>query len=122
MHTLGFYHEQTRADRTQYVSIENDNVVPGTEENFSQKLWWQNNITRTRDYDYDSLMHSSRNSFAIDSSMPTITALGNKYRNFGSTRLSDLDIYGVNMLYGCKNVPVVRKCPDGYDEVKGNCN
>lgn len=29
MHTLGFYHEQSRADRDHYVEIHYDNIIKG---------------------------------------------------------------------------------------------
>ncbi|KAH8280102.1 hypothetical protein KR018_007779 [Drosophila ironensis] len=72
LHLLGLFHEQSRPDRDQYVQIDYENIP--------RKFWSQfmtMNHTTTYDvpYDYESVMHYSKNAFAKDPSKPTIRAL-----------------------------------------------
>ena len=39
MHVIGFWHEQSRADRDEYVRINWDNVEKGMEANFIKFSW-----------------------------------------------------------------------------------
>ena len=78
MHALGFWHEQQRADRDEYVRIEWDRIEPGREHNFEIR-------SRARvfgGYDFDSVMHYGQCAFSIcnncgtdPSSCRTITVL-----------------------------------------------
>jgi hypothetical protein len=69
-HTVGLWHEQSRGDRDDYVTIEHQNIIPGTEHNFDQ------HITDGEDkgpYDYDSVMHYPTWAFSKND-QPTIVA------------------------------------------------
>jgi hypothetical protein len=59
-HALGAVHEQCRSDRDNYVSIQWDNIQPGTENNFAII----SNSLDQGNYDFDSVMHYSLNSFS----------------------------------------------------------
>lgn len=39
MHALGFWHEQSRADRDSYVYVLWNNIIPGMEYNFKKYSW-----------------------------------------------------------------------------------
>ena len=58
-HAIGFYHEQSRADRDDYVNILWENVRPGFENNFEKA-----NVNSVDHhgvpYDYTSVMHYGR--------------------------------------------------------------
>ena len=64
MHAVGFWHEQSRADRDDYVTINWDNIKPGHGGNF--KKYSLDKIQHLgADYDYCSLMHYKASYFAI---------------------------------------------------------
>ncbi|MCB0204166.1 MAG: hypothetical protein KDI55_20945 [Anaerolineae bacterium] len=71
-HALGMIHEHTRSDRDDWVTIDFDNVEPLKVANFVKA-----NGTGSIDvgsYDYSSMMHYCRRSFAIDPSKDVFIA------------------------------------------------
>jgi hypothetical protein len=68
-HTVGLWHEQSREDRDQFVTVMLDNIAPNLRHNFDQHITDGDDIG---DYDYGSIMHYPRNAFAIDPSKPTL--------------------------------------------------
>jgi len=54
MHALGFYHEQSRADRDKYVEIHWENIMPHGRHNFEKAYYIDDYGTP---YDYCSIMH-----------------------------------------------------------------
>ncbi|CAG2169584.1 unnamed protein product [Oppiella nova] len=56
LHSVGFWHEQSRADRDDYVRINWDNVEKGMEGNFV-KFSWNDIQSLGVEYDYGSVMH-----------------------------------------------------------------
>jgi len=69
-HIVGLYHEQSRKDRDNYVTIHLENVIPKMESNFQQMLSDGDEIG---DYDYGSIMHYSSTEFTKNG-QPTIVA------------------------------------------------
>ena len=55
-HALGFWHEQSRPDRDEIVSINTDNVMLGKLYNFAKRTWGEI-ITDDVPYDLGSDMH-----------------------------------------------------------------
>ncbi|XP_058788816.1 zinc metalloproteinase nas-13-like [Phymastichus coffea] len=63
MHALGFYHQQSAADRDDWITIVWDNITPGREHNFDKydnKTVSDYGVT----YDYGSVMHYSAKAFS----------------------------------------------------------
>ena len=99
LHAAGFWHEQSRADRDSYVSIIAENLeCPEKIGNFKKHI--DDGVTLTA-YDYKSIMHYTAFTFAQKGKR---TIVCNPLRkdcpdSFGGTKLSPLDIIGVNKLY-----------------------
>lgn len=101
MHAIGIYHEQSRPDRDNFVTINFQNVQSGFENNF--EIANQAEITPDPfdNYDYGSVMHYSEFAFSVNG-RPTIDARGNEIGNRNS--ISDLDIQTINnALLECGN-------------------
>ena len=99
-HAIGFFHEQSRADRDNYVNIIWSNIPNDKRHNFRK---WTDRGFRGRDLtptlDFNSIMMYSSGAFAIDRSRPTITRKnGSTYRT-QRNGLSSADIQGANILY-----------------------
>ncbi|GBG23787.1 Zinc metalloproteinase nas-13 [Hondaea fermentalgiana] len=60
LHTLGFWHEQSRPDRDDYVTINWDNIVSGKEHNFALR----ESRSFNSPYDYASVMHYRAKAFS----------------------------------------------------------
>ncbi|UJR08286.1 hypothetical protein I4U23_012558 [Adineta vaga] len=90
-HVLGFFHEQSRPDRDEYVSIQWNNIVPAQTSNF---IKYNSDVdTQMTPYDYGSVMHYGRNAFAINSSGSTIIPIMNDTAFIGQrVQLSPIDI------------------------------
>ncbi|XP_057296556.1 zinc metalloproteinase nas-14-like isoform X2 [Hydractinia symbiolongicarpus] len=71
MHALGFYHEQSRPDRDEYVEILQDNIAPDFIRNFD-KMTWNDVVQMNSPYDYGSVMHYKLNEFSKDGKLPTL--------------------------------------------------
>lgn len=70
MHALGFFHEQSRSDRDDYVTIEWDNIEPGEERQFAK--FDPDKISAFGvEYDYGSVMHYQEDAFSVNGE-PTI--------------------------------------------------
>jgi len=63
LHALGFWHEQSRPDRDDYVTINLDNVDSGYENNFD-KMTTTYVDSQEVQYDYSSVMHYGEYSFS----------------------------------------------------------
>jgi len=103
LHSLGFYHEQNRYDRDNYVDIHTSNIPAERQSDFA-KLTSSKMSTLGTAYDFSSIMHYSAYIFAVDGSKPTITPKANlaKGAHLGQRlRLSDLDVKRIQLLYQC---------------------
>ncbi|XP_010075039.1 PREDICTED: meprin A subunit alpha isoform X2 [Pterocles gutturalis] len=102
LHALGFYHEQSRTDRDDYVTIWWDEIITGKDHNFAK--YDDSFITDLNTpYDYESLMHYAPFSFNKNESIPTITAKIPEFDNIIGQRLdfSAIDLKRLNRLYSC---------------------
>uniref|UniRef100_A0A4W3GNC2 Metalloendopeptidase n=1 Tax=Callorhinchus milii TaxID=7868 RepID=A0A4W3GNC2_CALMI len=62
-HVIGFWHEHTRPDRDDHVTIIRENIQPGQEYNFLKMEPGEVN-SLGESYDFDSIMHYARNTFS----------------------------------------------------------
>ena len=73
LHAAGFWHEQSRPDRDQHVSILWENISPGREDNFARYSRAEVS-TLSLPYDTESVMHYSATAFSRNGQY-TITPL-----------------------------------------------
>ncbi|XP_068922087.1 meprin A subunit alpha [Petaurus breviceps papuanus] len=102
LHALGFYHEQSRSDRDDYVNIWWDEIISGYEHNFN--TYDDSFITDLNTpYDYESLMHYEPFSFNKNEDAPTITAKIPAFNDIIGQRLdfSTIDLERLNRMYNC---------------------
>ncbi|XP_013790784.2 astacin-like [Limulus polyphemus] len=102
-HAVGFWHEQNRADRDEYIEIFWDNIWPGMEYNFDKMLPWENNYLG-ENFDYESVMLYGEMAFSKDGESPTVrpkepnVVIGPVWKK---TKFSESDVRRVNRLYEC---------------------
>ncbi|XP_078355439.1 zinc metalloproteinase nas-14-like [Oculina patagonica] len=96
-HALGFYHEQSRPDRDEYVTIMLENIKPGKERNFNKYPKSTIDSLGT-DYDYGSVMHYRGTSFSKNGK-PTIVAKKPGVTLGQRRGLSPIDAQQGNLLY-----------------------
>uniref|UniRef100_A0A3B3TZ59 Metalloendopeptidase n=1 Tax=Poecilia latipinna TaxID=48699 RepID=A0A3B3TZ59_9TELE len=101
LHALGFYHEEIRHDRDDYVQINFDNVIAG-QEGYFKKLGSDLSTTHNVSYDYLSVMHSGKNVLS-NGNGSTIITKDHKFQNVIGQRLdmSPRDAQKLKLLYKC---------------------
>jgi len=105
MHAAGFWHEQSRADRDDYISINWKNILPGMEYNFI-KYDLRKIDHLGADYDTCSVMHYGAYAFSRRYGQPTIIAKRKSNCKMGQRKgFSDTDIRKLNTLYQCRGLP-----------------
>ncbi|XP_016394217.1 meprin A subunit beta-like, partial [Sinocyclocheilus rhinocerous] len=101
LHALGFWHEQSRSDRDDYVTIVWDQIKKGKEHNF---ISYDETVSSSLGvpYDYGSVMHYSKTSFS-NASEPTIVTKIPEFLDVIGQRMefSDSDLLKLNRLYNC---------------------
>nr|XP_019948367.1 PREDICTED: meprin A subunit beta-like [Paralichthys olivaceus] len=101
LHALGFWHEQSRYDRDEYITIVWENVEEGKEHNF---LKHSENYTTTFGtmYDYASVMHYGKDAFS-NGNGSTIITNQLEYQDLIGQRLemSSNDVRKLQQLYNC---------------------
>ncbi|KAK7889384.1 hypothetical protein WMY93_024944 [Mugilogobius chulae] len=107
-HVVGFWHEHTRPDRDEHVSIIRDNIQPGQEYNF-YKMEPGEVDSLGETYDFGSIMHYARNTFSrgifLDTILPRYDVNGVRPSIGQRTKLSNGDIAQARKLYKCANYP-----------------
>ena len=110
MHAAGFWHEQTRADRDDYVEVHLENVINGYE--FAFDKYGLDKIDHLgAEYDTCSVMHYPEKAFSkngkktIESKSPETDECTIGQR----AGFSDTDIRKINTLYQCEGFPQVDK-------------
>lgn len=95
-HALGLFHEQSRSDRDQYVTIDYSNIQSGFASNYDIASGSTNLIT----YDFGSIMHYGSYFFAANSSKPVMTKKDGSIISPNRTALTQCDVNGVKQMYG----------------------
>ncbi len=97
-HAIGFYHEHSRVDRDEYISILENNIFSGITRAFGK----DSGNTLGLGYDYASIMHYSSRAFSKDGRSETIRANQPNIPIGEAEELSPLDILKANKLYNCR--------------------
>ncbi|KAI3353391.1 hypothetical protein L3Q82_019924 [Scortum barcoo] len=120
-HVIGFWHEHTRPDRDDHVTIIRDNIQPGQEYNFLKMEPGEVN-SLGEPYDFDSIMHYARNTFSrgmfLDTILPSRDENGVRPAIGQRTRLSKGDIAQARKLYRCPGTE--HACGETLQESTGN--
>jgi len=101
LHALGFWHEQSRPDRDNYVTVVSENISPSLLYNFN-KMDPEKVSSQDSEYDIGSVLHYNGYAFSINGKATIIdkrTGQGVKTQRSG---FSQSDIDQVNKLYKCK--------------------
>ncbi|WP_437597211.1 M12 family metallopeptidase [Sorangium sp. So ce590] len=97
-HAVGLYHEQSRGDRDEKVTVHFENIEPGHEHNFLTHLGRSDGVD-LGPYDLGSIMHY--NSFAFSANgQPTITKKDGSTFTSQRAGLSIGDIRALEAMYG----------------------
>ncbi|XP_007943863.1 meprin A subunit beta [Orycteropus afer afer] len=117
LHALGFWHEQSRSDRDDYVSIIWERIQSGKEHNFNTYNDQQSDSLNVP-YDYTSVMHYSKTAFQ-NGTEPTIVTRISDFMNVIGQRMdfSDYDLLKLNRLYNCYNGNYFWDSPSKVGEV-----
>uniref|UniRef100_A0A1I7VAB3 Metalloendopeptidase n=2 Tax=Loa loa TaxID=7209 RepID=A0A1I7VAB3_LOALO len=100
MHAIGFFHEQSRPDRDEYIEIMWQNVMRGAEDQFDKHSLKHLDFLN-EPYDYSSIMHYGPYAFS-GNGRRTIIALKPGADKMGQrTSLSEIDVRKINKLYSC---------------------
>uniref|UniRef100_A0A8C2XUC1 Metalloendopeptidase n=1 Tax=Cyclopterus lumpus TaxID=8103 RepID=A0A8C2XUC1_CYCLU len=120
LHALGFWHEQSRADRDDYVNIVWDHIQPDKKHNFKT---YDDTLSSALGvpYDYGSVMHYSKTSFNVGSE-PSIVPRIPHFMDVIGQRMgfSASDLTKVNRLYRCtKSSTFVDSCDFELENICG---
>ncbi|KAK5974387.1 Zinc metalloproteinase nas-1, partial [Trichostrongylus colubriformis] len=95
MHSVGFWHEHSRADRDDHIHIRWENILPGMKAQFD-KISAALQDTQGEKYDYRSIMHYDSTAFSRNGKNTIETVVEGFTDIIGSSvDLSELDIVKV---------------------------
>lgn len=117
MHAIGFYHQQSASDRDDYIDLYLDNVKDGLEYNFVK--YDSKTVTDFGvGYDYQSIMHYSKNAFSKNGK-PTMLPKEGNFELGNRNGLTDKDIQKIAAMYKnvCKNAVSTDNAENAEDAV-----
>ena len=101
MHASGFWHEQSRADRDEYVDIIWDNIREDRKNNFEKQAG-----KMVGDYDFCSIMHYGLTDFSKNGQKTIVPKHNNFNCDIGhASTFSPMDIQKLKIYYGCSKDP-----------------
>lgn len=113
-HAAGLWHEQSRCDRDNFVTIYWQNIRPNHRHNFEKHCRDGIDIGN---YDYESIMHYEANAFSING-QPTILPKNTSIKIGNRKGLSQGDILALNKLYPTTTTTTIPVTPP----ITGNNN
>ncbi|XP_021001038.1 hatching enzyme 1.2 isoform X2 [Parasteatoda tepidariorum] len=117
MHAVGFWHEQSRADRDNYVQILWENIQQGQTHNFAK--YTDGRLHHLgEDYDYDSIMHYGSYDFTKYRNRPTILPKNRDIFIGQRSGFSRTDLRKINKLYQCSSQHK-KECTDTDSQCRG---
>ncbi|KOS04272.1 M12 family metallopeptidase, partial [Paenibacillus polymyxa] len=99
-HVIGYWHEQSRKDRDNFVTIHRENILPGYERNFDKHISDGQDVGA---YDYGSIMHYPRKAFSKNNK-DTIVPTDPNAKIGQREKLSNQDIQTINVIYNLISV------------------
>lgn len=118
LHALGMWHEQSRPDRDDYVTVHLENVEEKNAHNY-----WKKPNSQVKElglpYDYKSIMHYGQYAFSKDhGNLKTIVTKDPAFQDVigKAESLSFLDIRTLALMYQCRPASCDKthdSCPDG---------
>lgn len=105
MHALGFFHEQSRMDRDNYIIIQWKNIIEGTEDNF-EKYTSKLIDHLGQEYDYYSILHYDSKAFSKnykETIIPKNRSVVLLHSSFKS-HITKTDALKINILYNCSKI------------------
>jgi len=106
MHLLGFFHEHTRLDRDQYITVYEENILDGFSSQFNTRS--QNNFGYS--YDKHSIMQYGKTAFGITLSdgtkATTMESISDSSETLGAvSHMNANDLGKINDFYDCSSAP-----------------
>ncbi|KAG8189143.1 hypothetical protein JTE90_018437 [Oedothorax gibbosus] len=100
-HAIGFFHEQNRSDRDNYLTIYWANIQQGMDTQFFLLKPHENLLITA--FDYNSIMLYGNTAFSKDGRSNTMVAKTGQrlYETYDKPGLSNLDVIRVNKMYSC---------------------
>lgn len=115
-HTVGFWHEQSRPDRDNYISVIWENVLDGLASAFEKRKWNTEVVDFGVPYDFASIMHYPFTAFSKNGK-PTIRNIVDMQGKTPYIVLSDGDAKQTNAMYKCK-VVMAKRAIDGFSSFR----
>jgi hypothetical protein len=101
LHALGFWHEQSRPDRDDYITLALQNVRADLAFNFDKAALSSVDLLGTP-YDFASIMHYEWNAFSMNGKATIIPKkAGVELLNAKYKTLSPIDIQEIRKYYNC---------------------
>ncbi|XP_042905001.1 astacin-like metalloprotease toxin 5 [Parasteatoda tepidariorum] len=99
-HAVGFFHEQSRSDRDEYLIIYLENVDQSMKGNFFKLKPHENILYNT--FDYDSIMIYGSKSFSMNGRDTMVARNGHKLVDaFYKSKMTSSDEYRMRKMYNC---------------------
>ncbi|CAJ0942471.1 unnamed protein product, partial [Mesorhabditis belari] len=117
MHAVGFFHEQSRSDRDEYLDIVWSNVMKGADDQFEK---YTNSVIDHlgEPYDFSSIMHYGPYAFSGNGKKTLQPKKGNAERMGQRVAFSEIDLRKINRLYQC---PIRQIQVNGNSVIENQC-